>query len=137
VSKRDRSWWWAPIGVGAVSAALVAMSLVNVHTETVEEWGGYVHVWLWQASWLLVIPIFVAARRTPARAWLTVLCAVVPQWVVLVVIRDRVHYARLHTYESPSFPYDWAADVIVAGMMIAFVVSAFAGRRFAAATRRR
>jgi hypothetical protein len=113
------------------------MSLVHVHTEAAGYWRGYVHVWPWQASWLLVIPIFLAARRTSARAWLTVLCAAAPQWVVLVVIRDRVDYTRQHSYEGPNTPYDLHAYVIVAGMMVAFVVSALAGWWFAPATRRR
>ena len=137
VAQGPRLWWWAPIAVGAVSVAFVVMSLMNVDFRSfghANAWRGYVHVRWWLAAWLLVIPLFVTARRTRAVAWLTVVCAAVPQWVLLVVMHDRVDYVRGHTYESPDFPYDWAADVTVAGMTIVFVLTVLAGRRFTAAT---
>lgn len=130
----QRLRWLAPVVVGFASAAFVFISLRGVNVRALDEsnaWQGYVHDRWWLASWLLVIPLPFIAGLTWTGAWRTVACAAAPQWVLAVVISDRVMYVREHTYEGPNFPYDWAADVMSAGMTVVFALAVLGGRRFA------
>lgn len=121
---------WAPVAVvtlvAAASTGLATIALFAYRPpHDVGRWEHYVSPWWWDASWLLVIPLFLATVRWHRVGLALVLCASVPQWFVARVVWDR-YVTATDTNEIDGF-FGLDAVLIAGGMTLAFAVAASLG----------
>lgn len=100
-----------------VAPGVIRLSPVDFRTE-------FVHPVWWNVGWLLVLPVFVAARACPKLAWLVGLCAGVPQFVVAAVVVGR--------YQDSGWGdgLEYLTYLQAAVMTVVFLVAALVGYLF-------
>jgi hypothetical protein len=115
------------LAVGSVAVPAIVLATMAISTasgpDRAQNWVGYANPWWWNASWLLVVPLFVGARRFPRLGVVMFVCAAVPQFVVAAVVSSR--------YSSVGGETDLAFGdlgmLLALGMTIAFGAAAALG----------
>jgi hypothetical protein len=115
----------AVLSVAAASAGFAVNTLFTDRPEDQGLWSYNVNPWWWDAAWLLVIPVFLAAGRWRRVAAFLVLSASAPQWVVALVILKR-YGSAYDTYEIPGLVHVDAV-IVTAVMTCAFALAAYLG----------
>jgi hypothetical protein len=115
------------VAVGSVAGPAIVLAIMAIRTaagpDSAQNWVGYANPWWWNAAWLLVVPLFVGARRFPRLGIVLFLCAAVPQFVVAAVVSSR--------YSSVGGETDLAFGdlgmLLALGMTVAFGSTAALG----------
>jgi hypothetical protein len=114
------------VAVGFVAVPAIVLAIMAIRTaagpDSAQNWGGYANPWWWNASWLLVVPLFVGARRFPRLGILLFFCAAVPQFVVAAVVSS--HYS---VGGETDLAYGDLGMLLASGMTIAFGAAAALG----------